>query len=267
MVLQSQKLAIPLDVVERGVPELSTGVRITIEASVRLWRAKRMAASELELLLSSVAWQSPTLREYFEGCGLSNKHADCAVLSDEDMAALMDGRCEEQGQAKRRATSTWTGRDCTPSGSAHVKEPTEPSLEILSSEDMLALVGGGTPVSQSDLSERIAILAISSSRSPVGFPTSNHHGRETLASVAGMKTVFSCNIFDDLALFADSGGVESDDNLHMQEVLAPLGSSKSAGQLCQCVNDENGDGGDLRKLKRSTSDGVWFRQLERQLDV
>ena len=57
----SWELTVPADIVEDAMEELSQGVRITIESSVRLWREKRMSASELESLLHSVAWQSPTL--------------------------------------------------------------------------------------------------------------------------------------------------------------------------------------------------------------
>jgi len=63
MVLQSQKLAIPLDVVERGVPELSTGVRITIEASVRLWRAKRMTTHDCKRARASIQCQQSNGQE------------------------------------------------------------------------------------------------------------------------------------------------------------------------------------------------------------
>jgi len=185
-------MSIPLDVVERGMPELSTGVRITIEISVGLWRAKRIPACELELLLSSVAWQSETLSDYFNGRE-KGRLADCAVLSDEDMAALMNGQREVQGPAKRgRATSTCTEQACSPApqclatapvhSTSDYKPDVELSFEILSSEDMLALMGGGQ--AQCDVSASIADLSISS-----GVKT------------AGMKTVVSCNSVDDMARF------------------------------------------------------------------
>ena len=65
--------------------------------------------------------------------------------------------------------------------------------------------------------------------------------------------VLSINDFDDLALsFANSVGVEADNHMHdIQELLAPLGSSKSANQLRQCANDEDHGSGDFRTLKRS----------------
>lgn len=149
-------MAIPLDVVARGVLELPAGVRIAIECSVRLWRAKRMTATDLDSPLSSVAWQSPTLSRHFEACK-QRRNADgpecCAVLSNEDMAMLMNGGSKEHGPAKRRrATSSLTKQDCTPSGLALTpvhplpEEPNvEHSFEILSGEDMLALMGRGSP--------------------------------------------------------------------------------------------------------------------------
>jgi len=169
MVRRGQEMAIPLDVVARGVLELPAGVRIAIECSVRLWRAKRMTATDLDSLLSSVAWQSPTLSRHFEAC-TQRRNADgpecCAVLSNEDMAMLMNGGSEEHGPAKRRrATSSLTKQDCTPSGLALTpvhplpEEPNvEHSFEILSGEDMLALMGRGSP--EGDMSARIAGLAI-----------------------------------------------------------------------------------------------------------
>ena len=192
MVLRSQEMSIPLDVVERGMHELSTGVRITIEISVGLWRAKRIPACELELLLSSVAWQSETLSDYFNG-RQKGRLADCAVLSDEDMAALMNGQCEVQGPAKRgRATTTCTEQACSPAPQCLATAPVHPpsdykpdvelSFEILSSEDMLALMGGGQ--AQCDVSASITDLPISSS-----------------VKTAGMKTVVSSNSVDDMARF------------------------------------------------------------------
>jgi len=113
---------------------------------------------------------------------------------------------------------------------------------------MLALKGGGTPVCDGDLSARVTTLTISCFSSPSALYSPNHHSRKKLVSVAGMKTVVSINDFDDLARsFANSGGVEADDHMHnMEEVLAPLGSSKSANQLCQCADDEDRGGGDLK---------------------
>jgi len=63
MVLQSQKLAIPLGVAARGGPELSTGVRITIEASVRLWRAKRMTMHDCKRARASIQCQQSNGQE------------------------------------------------------------------------------------------------------------------------------------------------------------------------------------------------------------
>jgi len=73
----------------------------------------------------------------------------------------------------------------------------------------------------------------------------------------------SVNDFDDLVLsFADSVGVEADNHMHdLQEVLAPLGSSKCAIQLRQCANDEDRGSGDSRTLKRSVSNGLLFAQI------
>jgi len=112
----------------------------------------------------------------------------------------------------------------------------------------LALKGGGTPVCGGDLSARVTTLTISCFSSHLALYSPNHHSREKLASVARMKTVVSINDFDDLAMsFATSVGVEADDHMHyIQEVLSPLGSSKSANQLCQCADDEDHNGGDLK---------------------
>jgi len=101
MVRQSYELSVPVEVVEQGLTEMPDGVRITIDCSVRLWRSKRMTASELESLLQSVAWQSSTLKQYFDD--ISRKKAAFEpeafeVLSDDDMLSLFAD--SNQGPAK-----------------------------------------------------------------------------------------------------------------------------------------------------------------------
>lgn len=101
----SWELTVPADIVEDAMEELSQGVRITIESSVRLWREKRMSASELESLLHSVAWQSPTLKDYFEDrmprrSPSEDDDEPFEVMSAQDMAALMAG-CESSHTRKK----------------------------------------------------------------------------------------------------------------------------------------------------------------------
>ena len=101
----SWELTVPADIVEDAMEELSQGVRITIESSVRLWREKRMSASELESLLHSVAWQSPTLKDYFEDrmprrSPSEDDDEPFEVMSAQDIAALMAG-CESSHTIKK----------------------------------------------------------------------------------------------------------------------------------------------------------------------
>lgn len=117
MVFRSYEMTIPADVAERGVAELGAGVRVTLDCSMRLWRAKRISASELESLLQSVAWQSPTLKDYFDGRSTAKSDHDSEafdVLSDEDMLSLMNGECEEQGKGKKAAWRSTPARHRPP---------------------------------------------------------------------------------------------------------------------------------------------------------
>lgn len=102
----SFELTVPTDVVEDAMDELSEGVRITIESSVKMWREKRMSASELEELLHSVSWQSPTLKGYFEDRtprrGASDEEEPFEVISAEDMLALMGGAESKHTRKKAR---------------------------------------------------------------------------------------------------------------------------------------------------------------------
>ena len=102
----SFELTVPADVVEDAMEELSEGVRITIESSIKMWREKRMSANELEELLHSVSWQSPTLKYYFEDRTPSRRASDeeepFEVISAEDMLALMGGAESEHRRKKAR---------------------------------------------------------------------------------------------------------------------------------------------------------------------
>ena len=89
MVRQNYELKIPVGLVEQALSELPVGVRMTIDSSVLLWRSKRITADEFESLLNSVAWQSQTLKEYFDGVSGKNAEAEAFEgLSEDDMLSL-----------------------------------------------------------------------------------------------------------------------------------------------------------------------------------
>jgi hypothetical protein len=80
--------AVPNDVLEEAMGELSKGVRLTIAGVVRCCAQRRMSARDMRCLLHSVSWQSPTLKSYFED-QMSNNDGLFEVLSQADMMALM----------------------------------------------------------------------------------------------------------------------------------------------------------------------------------
>jgi len=220
MVRRSYEMSIPVDVAERGMAELVAGVRITLDCSVRLWRAKRISASELESLLQSVAWQSPTLKRYFDERDKMKTDADTEgfdMLSDEDMIALMNAECEEQGPGKKARTTEHT---CALPATVELR-PAEPAfLEVLSNDDML-----GTTSRPGDVTFKmecgIAGLAITSSN------------RGKVLHVSSIKKVLSSNKLDHLTLAADKLSAD------IQEAFAPLVPNK-------CVDEC-----ELRTLKHS----------------
>jgi len=134
MVLRSYEISIPLEVVERGVTELGTGVRIILNNSVQLLGAKRISACELESLLQSVAWQSPTLKSYFDGlAGPGGAHEGCEVLSEEDMQALSNG--EWPVMKKVRATEhAEAAQSAVPAPRRSAEPAVEPAFEKLSKD-------------------------------------------------------------------------------------------------------------------------------------
>lgn len=109
------ELAVPGDVLDEAMEELSQGVCLTIESSSRLWQQNRMSTSELESLLRSVAWQSPTLKGYFEDQAAHRRDSDedepFDVMSAADLLelqlmadAVAGGGCEGEHKAKKART-------------------------------------------------------------------------------------------------------------------------------------------------------------------
>ena len=112
--LHRHELSVPVDVVERGMGELEAGSRTMVACSVQLWRERRMGASELESLLQSVAWQSTTLRAYFDRVSRkrqSDTQEEFEVLSSDDMLALLQGSGATNA---KRARNTRAGSPAKP---------------------------------------------------------------------------------------------------------------------------------------------------------
>jgi len=144
MVLRSYEISIPLEVVERGVTELGTGVRIILNNSVQLWRAKRISACELESLLHSVAWQSPTLKSYFDGlAGPGGANEGCEVLSEEDMWALRNGEWPGEWPVRKKVRTTEHAdaahASAVPAPQRSAELAVEPALEMLSKDDLVVV--------------------------------------------------------------------------------------------------------------------------------
>lgn len=172
---QRHTLTIPLEVVEKSLGELGTGVRVTIDSSVKLWRARKMMAGELESLLQSVAWQSPTLKSYFEGISRTRKRSEETfdVLSDDDIMALLEGDVP----AAKKARTEERREDQAKMPAEREKEE---NFEVLLYDDVIALIGlSGTTLSTSAEEEAAA---------------------RKVESDEGMKKVLSTNNFDYLAI-------------------------------------------------------------------
>ena len=138
MVPAIYEMSIPVEVVEKSLTELGEGVRVMIDSSVRLWKAKRMTSGDLECMLKSVAWQSPTLETYFESAGRKKRRSDdvCDTLSSQDMMALLMGQSED-GPSKKARLSELTANEAAPP--AHRRPET--AFEVLSEDDMITLMG------------------------------------------------------------------------------------------------------------------------------
>jgi len=139
MVQAIYEMSMPVEVVEKSLTELGEGVRVMIDSSVRLWKAKRMTSGDLECMLKSVAWQSPTLERYFESAGRKKRRSDdvCETLSSQDMMALLMGQSEE-GPSKKARLSGLTANEAAPPAQ---RRPAETAFEVLSEDDMMTLMG------------------------------------------------------------------------------------------------------------------------------
>jgi hypothetical protein len=80
-----------------ALEELDAGVRMTVQQSCNMFRARRMSPDDLLSLLRSFAWQSPTLKAWFretEEDSLNNRrqvvHGEAEMLSLGDIRSLMD---------------------------------------------------------------------------------------------------------------------------------------------------------------------------------
>jgi hypothetical protein len=139
MVPAIYEILIPVEAVEKSLTELGEGVRVMIDSSVGLWRAKRMTSGDLECMLKSVVWQSPTLEKYFESAGRKKRRSDdvCETLSSQDMMALLMGQSEEDPSKKARL-SVLTANEAGPPAQ---RRPAETAFEVLSEDDMMTLMG------------------------------------------------------------------------------------------------------------------------------
>lgn len=87
----------PMHIVERVMSELEPSVQDILLRSSALHLQGRMQASDIEALMRSVAWQSPTMQEYLawqqaEGKeGKQETQETPELLSAEDMAQLLGG--------------------------------------------------------------------------------------------------------------------------------------------------------------------------------
>lgn len=94
----------PADVVARGMQDMDAGARRSVQLACDSWRAGRLEQADVEEMLRSFAWQSPTLKDWFDVVGTKRQktpetHPEQELLSLEDMAALMEGA--QEGAAKR----------------------------------------------------------------------------------------------------------------------------------------------------------------------
>lgn len=104
MVLQRYQASVPDHVLMRVMNELGFGARKTLEACIRSNRERCLTAGDFEAVLKSIAWQSPTLANFFGGA--STKQRD-ELLSEADMAELFAGAGQDPAKKQRTAPACW----------------------------------------------------------------------------------------------------------------------------------------------------------------
>lgn len=77
---------IPVEVLQNAMLFMPESVFLMIEQSLVLWSEGKMLAADFDALLRSVAWQSPTLRRYYEDP--PDPHEEGETLSEEDFMLL-----------------------------------------------------------------------------------------------------------------------------------------------------------------------------------
>jgi hypothetical protein len=109
-----------------ALEELDTGVRMTVQHSCNMFRARRMSVDDLLLLLRSFAWQSPTLKAWFHDTEeeIANKrrqvvHEGEEILSLDDIRSLMES---EAPLKKSRLHESWADANKMPTFGTHASE-------------------------------------------------------------------------------------------------------------------------------------------------
>ena len=104
----------PPDVVAQGLQDMDAGARRSVQLACDSWRDGHLSQADVEEMLRSFAWQSPTLRDWFGVVGkkrhkMPEAQPEPELLSLEDMAALMEGAAK---RARRCGTKTAPSSPC-----------------------------------------------------------------------------------------------------------------------------------------------------------
>lgn len=183
-----------------------------------------MTASELESLLQSVAWQSSTLKQYFDDVSRKKAAAEpeaFEVLSDEDMLSLFAD--SSQGPAKKPRTAD-VHCDVPAQKEMSKRRPHEDDIgaaSCLSEADMLALMGGFRE--ESEVSGKT-----------IGSAQAGPSPATGASLVSSLKRNFSVNNFDFLSMTESDSTPDEDlscDVSSMGVALTPTLSRNSIKSL------------------------------------
>jgi len=108
---------VPSHVIERALPELSPGVRLTILQLMKEFRTRRLTCSDVESFFQSVAWQSETLQTYYASRSMHNEPTE--TLSDEEMELLMSSQNPSQPVHACETNEPWGPASPPQEGDVH----------------------------------------------------------------------------------------------------------------------------------------------------
>ena len=83
------EIKIPMHILYQAIMEVPESVLVVIANSAVLYSQKRMLASDFDSYLRSVAWQSTTLKTYYEDLSMFDEENE--ILSEEDLLFLAQG--------------------------------------------------------------------------------------------------------------------------------------------------------------------------------